>query len=244
MSGHSKWATIKHQKGAKDAKRGAAFTKFANLIAVAARHGADPDTNFRLRLAINQAKLASVPAANIERAVKRGSGQLGGAQLEEIMYEGYGPGGVAIMVGTATDNRNRTAADVRSFFTKYGGSLGTAGSVAYQFAQKGEIVIPASDFEVATMAAIEAGADDVAEDAGEGKLAVFTAPAQLDTVRKALAAAGYAAEAAELTFIPTTTVMVTEAKAAQTLIKLMDALENLDDVTNTYSNFDLSPELI
>lgn len=244
MSGHSKWATIKHQKAAKDARRGAAFTKFANLIAVAARHGADPETNFRLRLAINQAKVAGVPAANIERAVKRGSGQLDGAQMEEVIYEGYGPGGVAIMVGTATDNRNRTAADVRSSFTKYGGNLGTAGSVAYQFAQKGEIIIPASDLEEATMAAIEAGADDVEENLDDNKLTVYTAPAKLDAVRKALAASGYEAESAELTFVPTSTMQVSDSKTATSLMKLMDALESLDDVTNTYSNFDLAPELL
>src|SRR4051812_21777214 len=168
MSGHSKWATIKHQKAAKDARRGASFTKFANLISVAARQGADAETNFRLRIAVDKAKKAGVPNANIDRAIKRGSGQDGGVAFEEILYEGYGPGGVAIMVEAATDNRNRTASDVRSSFSKHGGSLGTTGSVAYQFQQRGVIIIPASDLEQATLDAIEAGAEDV--DEGDGQL--------------------------------------------------------------------------
>src|SRR5476649_1039714 len=152
MSGHSKWASIKHQKGIKDARRGASFTKFANLISVAARAGADPAMNFKLRLAVDSAKKAGVPNANIDRAIKRGSGQDGGGAFEEVTYEGYGPGGVAIIVETATDNRNRTAPEVRTAFSKHGGSLGTPGSVAYQFSQRGVIVLPTSDFEAATMA--------------------------------------------------------------------------------------------
>jgi YebC/PmpR family DNA-binding regulatory protein len=147
MSGHSKWASIKHQKAIKDGRRGASFTKFANLISVAARHGADVNTNFRLRIAVDQAKKAGVPNNNIDRAIKRGSGQDGATAFEEIIYEGYGPGGVAIMVEAATDNRNRTAPDVRAAFSKHGGSLGVSGSVAFQFNHRGVITVPTSDLE-------------------------------------------------------------------------------------------------
>jgi YebC/PmpR family DNA-binding regulatory protein len=235
MSGHSKWATIKHQKGIKDQRRGAAFTKFANLISVAARGGADPASNFKLRLAVDQAKKSGVPTANIDRAIRRGAGLDGGAVLEEVLYEGYGPGGVAVMVGTATDNRNRTAAEVRSAFTKHGGSLGTAGSVAYQFDQKGVIDIKAADAEAATLDAIEAGADDI--DEITGGLTIYTAPTDLDAVRTKLTAAGYEVESAELTYIPQNTVPV-EGKQSETVMKLMDALDELDDVTDTHTNAD------
>jgi YebC/PmpR family DNA-binding regulatory protein len=239
MSGHSKWATIKHQKGIKDARRGAAFTKYANLISVAARSGADPAMNFRLRLAIDKAKKAGVPNNNIERSIARGAGTDGGAALEEVLYEGYGPGGVALMVMTATDNRNRTAAEVRSAFTKHGGSLGTAGSVAYQFAQKGIIEIKAKDSEQATLDAIEAGAEDI--DEIEDGLIVYTAPTDLDSVRKNLTDAGYEVESAELSYIPGNMVAV-EGKPAETVGKLMDALDELEDVTDTYTNAELPEE--
>jgi YebC/PmpR family DNA-binding regulatory protein len=242
MSGHSKWASIKHQKGIKDARRGASFTKFANLISVAARAGADPAMNFKLRLAVESAKKAGVPNANIDRAIKRGSGQDEGGAFEEIMYEGYGPGGVAVIVETATDNRNRTAPEVRSAFGKHGGSMGTAGSVAYQFTQRGVIVVPTPDLDKATMDAIEAGAEDVEE--GDGQLIVYTKPTDLDAVRKGLAESGYEIEKAELSFEPNTTVAVTDEATARKLIKLMDALDELDDVTGTYANFDISPELM
>jgi len=242
MSGHSKWASIKHQKAIKDARRGASFTKFANLISVAARSGADPATNFKLRLAVDSAKKAGVPNANIDRAIKRGSGQEAGTTFEEITYEGYGPGGVAIIVETATDNRNRTAPDVRSAFGKHGGTMGTAGSVAYQFTQRGIVVIDAADLEAATMDAIEAGAEDVEE--GEAQLIVYTKPTELDAVRKGLAEKGYTIEKAELSFEPNTTVPVTDEATARKLIRLMDALDELDDVTATYTNFDITPELM
>lgn len=242
MSGHSKWASIKHQKGIKDARRGASFTKFANLISVAARGGADPATNFKLRLAVDSAKKAAVPNANIERAIRRGSGQDDTGTFEEITYEGYGPGGVAVMVETATDNRNRTGPEVRSAFTKHGGSLGTTGSVAFQFTQRGVIVIAADDLEAATMAAIEAGAEDVEE--GEGELVVYTAAVELDAVRKGLVAAGYTVAKAELSFEPNTTVPVTDEATAGKLMRLMDSLDELDDVTATYANFDIAPDLL
>jgi YebC/PmpR family DNA-binding regulatory protein len=242
MSGHSKWASIKHQKGIKDARRGASFTKFAALISVAARAGADPDSNFKLRLAVDLARKSGVPNANIDRAVKRGSGQDGSTTFEEITYEGYGPGGAAIIVEAATDNRNRTAPEVRAAFTKHGGSLGTPGSVLYQFTQRGVIVIPAKDLDTATMDAIEAGAEDVEE--GEGQLVVYTKTSDLDAVRKALETKKYAVEKAEFSYEPNTTVDITDADAAKKLMRLMDALDDLDDVTATHANFDISPELI
>jgi YebC/PmpR family DNA-binding regulatory protein len=241
MSGHSKWATIKHQKAAKDAKRGAAFTKFANLISVAARYGGDPETNFRLRLAIDKARKAGVPNNNIERSIKKGTGEGGGAAFEEIIYEGYGPGGVAVIVECATDNRNRTAAEVRSAFSKHGGSLGTTGSVVFQFDHKGMIQVPTKNMDEATLAAIEAGADDIEE--GDGILTVYTAPNQLDAVRRGLAAAGYETDSAELSYVPKTTTSVDE-KAAATLMKMLDALDDLDDVTNTHMNADISDEIM
>jgi YebC/PmpR family DNA-binding regulatory protein len=243
MSGHSKWASIKHQKAIKDARRGASFTKFANLISVAARAGADPTTNFKLRLAIDSAKKAGVPNANIDRAIARGSGQdAAGSAFEEIMYEGYGPGGTAIIVETATDNRNRTGPDVRTAFNKHGGTMGTSGSVLYQFTQRGVIVIPATDLDAATMDAIEAGAEDVEE--GDGRLVVYTKPTELDVVRKGLSAKGYAPEKAELSYEPNTTVAVTDEATARKLLRLMDALDELDDVTGTFTNFDIAPELL
>jgi len=242
MSGHSKWASIKHQKAIKDSRRGASFTKYANLISVAARAGADPATNFKLRLAVDSARKSGVPNANIERAIKRGSGQDGATSFEEVTYEGYGPGGVAILVEAATDNRNRTGPEIRSAFSKHGGSLGTSGSVAYQFQQRGVIVVEVKDLEEAELDAIEAGAEDVEEN-GES-LTVYTKPTELDAVRKAMTEKGYEVRSAELSFEPTTTVAVTEAKTVQTLMRLMDAFDDLDDVTNTYANFDIDPELM
>jgi YebC/PmpR family DNA-binding regulatory protein len=242
MSGHSKWASIKHQKGIKDARRGASFTKFANLISVAARAGADPATNFKLRLAVDKARKSGVPGVNIDRAIKRGSGQDGGATFEEVMYEGYGPGGVAILVEAATDNRNRTGPEVRAAFGKHGGSMGTPGSVAYQFTQRGVIAIQASDPEAAAMDAIDVGAEDVEE--GDDQLIVYTKPTDLDAVRRALESRDYEVERAELSYESNTTVPVTDEATARKLMRLMDALDEQDDVTGTYSNFDISPELM
>ncbi|MFI5240176.1 MAG: YebC/PmpR family DNA-binding transcriptional regulator [Candidatus Saccharimonadia bacterium] len=239
MSGHSKWATIKHQKAVKDARRGASFTKFANLISVAARSGAEIETNFKLRLAVEMAKKSGVPNANIERAIKRGAGLDGGTALEEVLYEGYGPGGVAVLVATATDNRNRTAAEVRSAFTKHGGSLGTSGSVAYQFDQKGVIGLRASDRDTATLAAIEAGAEDIIEN--EDGLSIFSSAMGLDHVRKSLQEEGYEIESAELTYLPQTMISL-EGKAKETVIKLLDALDELDDVTETFTNAELETD--
>jgi YebC/PmpR family DNA-binding regulatory protein len=243
MSGHSKWASIKHQKAATDAKRGAVFTKLANTIAVAAKQGgADPETNFSLRLAIQKAKAANMPASNIERSIKRGSGQLGGDQIEEITYEGYGPGGSAIIIETATDNRNRTGPDVRTALSKAGGRLADAGSVVYQFDQKGVIRLQPGDLEAATLDAIEAGADDVEEE--DGTLVVFTAPKQLNAVRTKLTEMGYDINAAALAYIPKTTILVEDEKTARQLLRLMDALDDMDDVSATHANFDISEALM
>lgn len=243
MSGHSKWHSIKHQKAAVDAKRGAAFTKLANAIAIAAKKGgADPETNFALRLAIQRAKGANMPSANIERSIKRGSGQLGGEQIEEITYEGYGPGGVAMIIETATDNRNRTGPEVRTALGKSGGRLADAGSVTYQFDQKGVIRLQPDDLEAATLDAIEAGADDVEEDGRE--LVVYTVANQLNAVQTKLAEIGHEIQSAELAYIPKTTIKVEDEKVASQLMRLLDVLDDMDDVTATHANFDIDETLL
>jgi YebC/PmpR family DNA-binding regulatory protein len=245
MSGHSKWHSIKHKKAAADAKRGASFTKLANLISIAAKQGGpDPEMNFSLRLAVSKAKAANMPAANIERAIKKGAGDNGGVVYEEITYEAYGPGGVAIIIETATDNRNRTGTDVRTAVTKHGGSMGTSGSVLFQFDHKGVIEVnqkPGEDADEAMLTIIEAGADDI-EEAGDGFI-VYTAGAQLDAVRKQLVAAGYEVTKAELQYIPKTTVAVDE-KAAGQIMRIMNTLDDLDDVTNVSANFDIPDEIM
>lgn len=241
MSGHSKWHSIKHQKAAADAKRGAAFTKLANQITVAAKQGGgDADTNFKLRLAITQARSANMPTANIERAIKKGTGELGGAQVEEILYEGYGPGGVGVLVEVATDNRNRASSEVRNALTKHGGRMAETGAVAYQFERKGQIVLGTTG-EEAELAAIEAGADDLTED--NDKLYISTPATKLDEVRNALNEAGLAVESAGLAFVPTNTIEISDEKTAGQLMRIMDMLDELDDVTETYANFDLAEGL-
>ncbi len=241
MSGHSKWASIKHKKGAADAKRGKIFTKMAAEIAVAAQDGADPAMNFKLRLAIQKAKAANVPAANIDRAIAKGSGQGGGAKLEQLTYEGYGPAGVAVLVKALSDNRNRTAADVKSAFSKHGGSLGGQGSVAFMFEQKGEIVCKASaDKDDLSLKAIEAGASDI-DDSGD-QLVVYTTPTDVEKVRDALG--GENVESAEVKLEPTQTVVVDDPAKAKTLLRLMDALDDLDDVVETTANFDIAEDIM
>lgn len=240
MSGHSKWSTIKRQKGAKDAARGALFTKLGNAIAVAARDGADPEMNFTLRMAVDKAKAASMPLANIQRSIDRGSGKLGGDQIQEVMYEGYGPGGVAILVECATDNLNRTYPEVKLAFSKHGGSTAEKGAVAFQFDHKGMIRLKGSGDEL-VLAAIEAGAEDVVEEGGE--LVVYTEAKSLAKVRDQLRQAGQEVVEAELTYVPNNTVEVTEPAVAGKVIRLMDALEAIDDVTTTHVNFDI-PEAI
>ena len=241
MSGHSKWSTIKRQKGAKDAARGAVFTKLGNAIAIAARGGDDPEMNFALRLAIDKAKAANMPMANIQRSIDRGSGKLGGDQIQEVMYEGYGPGGVAILVECATDNVNRTLPEVRLAFSKHGGNLAEKGAVAFQFDRKGTIRVVGSGDDL-LMQALEAGAQDVQEEGGESVM--YTDPKELAKVRDALQAAGLKLEEAELTYVPNNTVRVEDAATAGKIMRLMDALDDLDDVTATHVNFDSPEELL
>src|SRR4051812_23844408 len=244
MSGHSKWSTIKRQKGANDAKRGAVFTKVAREIMVAARAGGgDPDANYRLWLAMDKARSVNMPQDNIKRAIERATGAGDGEQFEEIVYEGYGPGGVAILVEAATDNRNRTASDVRSMFTKAGGQLAGAGAVAWQFEPRGLITIPAhgQDPDDVALAAIDAGAEDV-DTTGDEVVEVYTTPGGLELVRKALDSAGMPVDSAENTMIAKNTVEVDEHRARQNL-RLVEMLEDLDDVQRVTANFDIPEEL-
>lgn len=240
MSGHSKWSTIKRQKGAKDAARGAVFTKLGNAIAIAARGGTDPEMNFALRLAVDRAKAANMPAANIQRSIDRAKDKAA-AQLQEVMYEGYGPGGTAILVECATDNINRTYPEVKLAFTKHGGNIAEKGAVAFQFDHKGMIRVRATGDDL-LMQALEAGAEDIQEEDGES--VIYTAATDLAKVRDALREAGLEVTEAELTYVPNNTVAVTDASTAGKIMRLMDALEALDDVVNTHVNFDIPEELL
>jgi YebC/PmpR family DNA-binding regulatory protein len=240
LSGHSKWSTIKRQKGAKDAARGAVFTKLGNTIAVAARGGTDPDTNFALRLAIDKAKAANMPSANIQRSIDRIKDK-DAAQLQEILYEGYGPGGVAILVECTTDNINRTYPDVKLAFSKHGGSIAEKGAVAFQFDHKGMIRVQATGDDV-LLQALDAGAEDVQEE--DGVSIIYTDAKELAKVRDALVASGLAITESELTYVPNNTIEVTDAATAGKVMRLMDALEALDDVSATHVNFDISEEIL
>lgn len=241
MSGHNKWSTIKHKKGAADAKRGKIFTKLIKEITVAAKiGGADPNGNPRLRTAIDKAKAENMPKDNVERAIKKGAGGLEGTTYEETTYEGYGPGGVAVLVEVMTDNRNRTVSDVRSIFSKCNGNMGESGCVSWLFDKKGLIVFPKStDFDKLFEAALEAGADDVSDE--EDQIEVLTDPAAFIEVRESLEKAGFKYESAEVTMIPQTMVKL-EGKPAESMLKLMERLEDNDDVQNVYANFDISQE--
>lgn len=241
MSGHSKWSTIKREKGAKDAARGAVFTKLGNAIALAARAGADPDMNFTLRLAIDKAKAANMPNANIQRSIDRGSGKLGGEQIQEVMYEGYGPGGVAILVECATDNINRTYPEVKLAFSKHGGNIAEKGAVAFQFDRKGSIRVKGGGDDL-MLAALDAGGDDVQEE-GEESI-VYTDPKELTAVREALKGAGIEILEAEQTFVPNTTIAITDEATAGKIMRLMDRLEEHDDVVATHVNFDIDESLL
>lgn len=241
MSGHSKWATIKRQKGANDAKRGALFTKLGNQIAIAARGGTDPATNSSLALAVEKAKAANMPTANIERSIQRVKDK-SAAQVEEVMYEGYGPGGVAVLVECATDNKNRTFPDVRSAFTKNGGSMADPGSVAFQFSRKGVVRVKGQGEDL-ELAAIDAGAEDIFEEEETSETVVHTAQNDLAKVRDALKNAGYEIVDAELTYVPNNTLEVADPETARKVINLMDALDDLDDVANTHTNFELAESL-
>lgn len=244
MSGHSKWSTIKRQKGAADAKRGALFTKLSREIILAARQGGgDPAANFKLRLAIQRAKAQNVPNDNIERAIAKATGAGSDEQLDEITYEGYGPGGIAILVSALTDNRNRTVAEVRHRFSRAGGNLGETGSVGWQFEAKGVITVPLNgrDADEIALQAIDAGADDV-QVQGES-IEVQTEPASLESVRKALESAGLEIENADFAMVPRATVDLDE-KAAHQALRLLDSLEDLEDVQRVYSNADFSDEVL
>lgn len=236
MAGHSKWAKIHRGKAIEDAKRGAIFTKLGNNIAVAAKAGADPDLNFALRLAIEKAKAANMPSNNIQRAIDRGSGKLGGEQIQEVMYEGYGPGGTAILVECATDNINRTYPEVRTAFAKHGGSIAEKGSVAFQFDQKGVLLVKGSG-EDFLLEVLDVGAEDAEEDGDE--TTVYTAPTDFAKVRDGLKDKGVEIIEAELAYIPKNTVDITDDATKGKVERLMDALESLDDVANTHVNFEL-----
>jgi YebC/PmpR family DNA-binding regulatory protein len=244
MSGHSKWSSIKHKKGAADAKRGKLFSKLSRAIIVAAREGGpDPDGNATLATAIQKARDNSMPKDNIERAIARGAGTASdGDAYEHVTYEGYGPNGVALFVEALTDNRNRTASDVRHIFTKNDGSLGESGSVAWLFERKGVVLVADSvDEEELTFAAADGGAEDVVREGSSFE--VISSPDDLQTVRAALEGAGISYESADLTMLPKTTVPVEDESAAKKLLRLMDALEENDDVQDVYANFDI-PERI
>ncbi len=244
MSGHSKWSTIKRKKGAADAKRGQIFSKLSRAIIVAAKEGGgDPEANVTLAAAIQKARDNSMPKDTIERAIQRGAGGAEGDSYESILYEGYAPGGVAVICTILTDNRNRTAADLRYIFTKNGGSLGTPGSVAWQFERKGVVMVEGDgvDEDELMLVALENGAEDVAEDGSQWQVTVD--PAEFMQLRGALEEAGIAYASAELTMIPKTTVEPTEKEARQVL-RMVDALEENDDVQDVYANFDISEEIL
>ncbi|AMV72989.1 YebC/PmpR family DNA-binding transcriptional regulator [Desulfuromonas carbonis] len=243
MAGHSKWANIKHRKGAQDAKRGKVFTKLIKEITVAAKiGGGEPGTNPRLRTAIDKAKSENMPKDTIERAIKKGTGGLDGVEYEEGTFEGYGPGGVAVIVEFMTDNRTRTVADVRHIFTKHNGSLGVNGSVSFLFERKGLIAFNTDcDFDRIFEAALEVGAEDV-KDEGDS-YEVITDPANFIEVREAMKEMGLNWESAEVTMLPQTMVQL-EGKAAEQMLKMMDKLEDNDDVQNVYANFDISDDEI
>ena len=244
MSGHSKWSTIKHGKAVTDARRGKLFTKLTKEVIIAVREsGPNPETNFRLRLAMQKAKDSNMPSTNVERAIKRANGDdSDGARMEEVTYEGYGPGGTAILLQALTDNRNRTVSDVRSTFTKLGGNLAEAGAVSWQFEQKGLIVVESNgDSEALTLVAIEAGADDF--ETIDTSLHAYSLPGELENLRKALTDYGSEVTSTELKMLPINTVPLDDKKAKKAL-NLLDQLEELDDTQKVYSNADFTDEVL
>jgi YebC/PmpR family DNA-binding regulatory protein len=245
VSGHSKWASIKHKKGAADIKRGKLFSKLSRAIIVAAKEGGgDPDANLALQNAIEKARSYSMPKENIERAIAKGAGEgAGGQAFETVVYEGFAPGGVAIIAEALTDNRNRTASEVRHTFAKHGGNLGSGGSVAWMFERRGVVLVPTEgvDEDELMLAAADGGADDVSGDGSSFE--VTTAPEALRAVREAIEEAGLPVESAELTLLPKTTVELTEESAACAVVKLVEELEDLEDVQEVFANFDI-PEAI
>ena len=244
MAGHSKWANIKHRKAAVDAKRGKVFTKLIRELTVAAKDGGgDPEANPRLRTAISAAKGQNMPNDTIDRAIKRGTGDIDGVNYQEIFYEGYGPGGSAVYVQTLTDNKNRTVSEVRRIFTKFGGSLGENGCVAWMFDLKGRIAFPEDlvDEEQVFDVAIDAGADDVSKD--DSEIVVVTSTDTFEDVKTALSEAGFKIDSADVTMIPQNNVKI-EGKEAEKMINLMEALEDSDDVQNVYANFDIDEQIL
>lgn len=241
MAGHSKWAKIHRGKAVEDAKRGAIFTKLGNAIAVAAKNGADPDLNFSLRLAIDKAKQSNMPANNIQRAIDRGSGKLGGDQIQEVMYEGYGPGGTAILVECATDNINRTYPAVRLAFTKHGGNIAEKGAVAFQFERKGVIRVKGSG-EDQLLNILESGAEDAAEE--DDETIVYANPRQLAKVRENLQKKDIEIIEAGLSYEPSSLVDIEDKTTAGKVIRLMEALDEIDEVSETYTNFNIPDEFL
>lgn len=245
MSGHSKWSTIKRKKGAIDAKRGKIFTRLIKEITVAARAGGgDPDGNPRLRSAINTAKIENMPKDNIARAIKKGTGEIAGEIYEEILYEGYGPGGVAVLVECMTDNRNRTVADIRHFFAKSNGNLGESGCVAWMFEKKGLIQVEKGKYSEEELMdlALEAGAEDVIEE--DSEFQIITSQEDFNDVRDALESGEIVFSEASVTYIPQNTIAVTEEKQARAMLKLLENLEDHDDVQNVHANFDIDSDLM
>jgi YebC/PmpR family DNA-binding regulatory protein len=243
MSGHSKWATIKHKKAALDAKRGKTFTRIIKEITIAARSGGDPDSNPRLRTAVLAAKAVSMPADNIKRAIQRGTGELEGGQIDEVMFEGYGPGGVAILVQVATDNRNRTVSEIRHIFTKHGGKLGEQGSVARLFERKSQILVPLEKTteEQLMNVVLDAGVEDIRNDGTNWE--ILSPPEAHLPVVEALQKAGIESGSAEIAMIPNTLIKL-EGKDAGTMLKLSEILEEHDDVQNVYANFDIDEHVM
>jgi len=247
MSGHSKWAGIKHKKAIIDAKKGKEFTKVANMITIAAKEGGnDPKMNFSLRLAIDKAKAVNMPATNVERAIKRGMGELGGVAPEELIYEGYGSAGVAVLLEVMTDNRNRTASEVRSIFSKHGGNMADAGAVAYIFEEKGRISISLDqqkiDREALELAIVESGADDYEQDRND--FTIYTKKTNLQNVLENLEENSIIVSDSEITYIPKNEITISDAEIAKKIIKLVDALEEIEDVTAVHANFDISEEIL
>lgn len=245
MSGHSKWHNIRLRKGKQDAVRSKLFTKIAREIIVAAKEGGgNPDANLRLKLAVQKARENSMPADNIKRAIQRGTGEVDGANYDEITYEGYGPAGVAVLVACLTDNRNRTVAELRNIFSKCGGNLGESGCVAWMFEQTGLIQIPAdkSDEDSVMMATMDAGAEDIRVE--DGTIEVLCKPTDLPAVRDAVTAAGIEYASAEVTMLPNSTVRIEDSKEASQILRLLDALDDNDDVQQVYANFDIPDELM
>lgn len=245
MSGHSKWSTIKHKKAASDAKKGKEFTRASNLISLAAKNGGDSAMNPSLALAIEKAKSVNMPKANIERAIKKGTGELGGATIEEAVYEGYGPGGIAILIEVASDNKNRTVPEIRSVLSKHGGNMASTGAVAYNFEHRGQIEIPTnqgrSEEEIENIV-IDSGATDF--EIESDRIVVYTEPKDLIAVKKSIENEALKTDMAELTYVATNEVAITEREKAEKVIKLIDSLEELDDVVSVYANFDIPGEIL